>query len=126
MLKSFKYVVSRILKYLLKKKICLIILDSKHTLWCFVSYVSFSSCQRNLIKTFQIEGMISLIKKNEFDFFMRHAKNSRQNVPKSDFQSQFSTSKIIRIVLKKFSLKNINLGAHFLFLLILCKSKSFL
>ena len=29
------------------------------------------------------------------------AKNSRQKVPKSDFQSQFSTSKIIRIFIKK-------------------------
>ena len=28
-----------------------------------VPMVSFSSCQRNLIKTFQIEGMITLIKK---------------------------------------------------------------
>ena len=47
------------------------------------------------------------------------AKNSCQKVPKSDFQTQFSRSKII---LKK-SLKNINLGAHFLFLLILCSIK---
>ena len=38
------------------------------------------------------------------------AKNSHQKVPKSDFQSQFS-------------LNNINLGAHFLFLLILCSIK---
>ena len=30
------------------------------------------------------------------------AKNSHQKVPKSDFQSQFSTSKIIRIFLKIF------------------------
>ena len=51
------------------------------------------------------------------------AKNSRQKVPKSDFQSQFSMSKIIQIFLKKNSLKNINLGAHFLFLLILCSIK---
>ena len=29
------------------------------------------------------------------------AKNSHQKVPKSDFQSQFSSSKIIRIILKK-------------------------
>jgi hypothetical protein len=34
----------------------------------------------------------------------------------SDFQSQFSTSKIIRIFLIFFSLKNINLGANFLLL----------
>ena len=30
--------------------------------------VSFSSCQRNLIKTFQIEGMIALITKMTFIF----------------------------------------------------------
>ena len=34
-------------------------------------------------------------------------------VPKFDFQSQFSMSKIIRIFLNFFSLNNINLGAHF-------------
>ena len=51
------------------------------------------------------------------------AKNRRQKVPKSDFQSRFSTSKILRIFLKKFSLKNINLGATFLFLSILCSIK---
>ena len=51
------------------------------------------------------------------------AKNRRQKVPKSDFQSRFSTSKILRIFLKKNLLKNINLVAHFLFLLILCSIK---
>ena len=51
------------------------------------------------------------------------AKNRRQKMPKSDFQSRFSMSKIIRIFLKKNSLENINLGAHFLFLSILCSMK---
>ena len=51
------------------------------------------------------------------------AQNSRQKMPKSDFQSQFSMSKIVRIFLKKFSLKNINLGALFLVLLISCSIK---
>ena len=37
-------------------------------------------------------------------------------VPTSDFQIQFSMSKIIQNFLKKFSLKNIILGAHFLLL----------
>ena len=36
--------------------------------------------------------------------------------PNSDFQSQFSMSKNIRIFLKKISLKNMILGAHFLLL----------
>ena len=39
-----------------------------------------------------------------------------QKVPKFDFQSQFYMSKIISIFLNFFSLKNINLGAHFLLL----------
>ena len=39
-----------------------------------------------------------------------------QKVPKFDFQSQFSMSKIIRIFLIFFSLKNINFVAHFLLL----------
>ena len=37
-----------------------------------------------------------------------------QKVPKSDFQSEFSMSKIIRIFLIFFSMKNKGLGAHFL------------
>ena len=41
---------------------------------------------------------------------------SRQKVPKSDFQSQFSMSKIIRIFLIFFSLKNISLEEGFLLL----------
>ena len=39
--------------------------------WACISYsphVSFSSCQRNLIKTFQIEGIIALIKKMDLIF----------------------------------------------------------
>ena len=36
-----------------------------------------------------------------------------QKVPKFDFQSQFSMSKIIQIFLIFFSLKNTNLGANF-------------
>ena len=51
------------------------------------------------------------------------AKNRRQKMPKSDFQSPFSVSKIIQIFRKKNSLENINLGAHFLFLSILCSMK---
>ena len=51
------------------------------------------------------------------------AKIGCQKVPKSDFQSQSSTSKIIQIFLNFFSLKNINFGAHCLFLLILSSIK---
>ena len=31
--------------------------------------ISFSSCQRNMIKTFQIDGMIALITKMDLIFF---------------------------------------------------------
>ena len=51
------------------------------------------------------------------------AKNRRQKVSKSDFESRFSSSKILQIFLKKILLKNINLGATFLFLSILCSIK---
>ena len=39
-------------------------------MWCVVCTrsVSFSSCQRNLIKTFQIDGMIALITKMDLIF----------------------------------------------------------
>ena len=51
------------------------------------------------------------------------AKNRRQKMPKSNFQNRFSTSKILQIFLKKILLENINLGATFLFLSILCSIK---
>ena len=63
--------------------------------------VSFSSCQRNLIKTFQTEGMFALITKMDLIFSCYTAKNRCQKVPNSDFQSQFSTSKITRNFQKK-------------------------
>ena len=37
-------------------------------------------------------------------------------MPISDFKSEFSVSKIIQIFLNKFLLKNIDQGAHILFL----------
>ena len=43
-------------------------------------------------------------------------RESCQKVPKFDFQSQFSMSKIIQIFLNFFSLKNTNLEAQFLLL----------
>ena len=38
----------------------------RHSNYC--TLVNFSSCQRNLIKTFQIEGMIALIAKMDLIF----------------------------------------------------------
>ena len=46
----------------------------------------------------------------------QNSKISWQETPISDFQSDFSMSKIIRILVIFFSLKNINLGAHILLL----------
>jgi len=44
------------------------------------------------------------------------AKNSRQKVPKSDFQSQFSASKIIRNFIKKFFIEEYqSRGTFFVF-----------
>ena len=51
------------------------------------------------------------------------ATNRCQKVPKSDFQSRFSMLKIIQTFLKINLWDNINLGAHFLFLSILCSFK---
>ena len=51
-----------------------------------------------------------------FDVCTTELLQSCQKVQKTDFQSQFSMSTIIRIVLIFFSLKNINLGEQFLVL----------
>ena len=60
-------------------------------------WLSFSSCQRNLIKTFQIEAMICTDHKNGIDFFMRLVKWPKIDVKKCqnlilkvDFQRQKS------------------------------------
>ena len=45
-----------------------------------------------------------------------HFCNEGQKWPKSEFQSQFLMSKIVRIFLGLFSLNNINLEEHFLLL----------
>ena len=56
----------------------------------------------------------------KLDRFLPKNHNQRKllnfEVPKFDFQSQFSMSKIIRIFLNFFLLKNTNLGAHILLL----------
>ena len=56
---------------------------------------------------------INILKGKFFKKFCRGA-SVRQKVPKSYFQSQFLMSKIDGIKKKKKSLKNINLGDHFL------------
>ena len=50
---------------------------------------SFSSCQRNLIKTFQIEGMIALITKMTLIFFLRLVKWPKIAVKKSQIFQKF-------------------------------------
>ena len=51
--------------------------------------VSFSSCQRTLIKTFQIEAMIVLISKVALIFFMRLVKWLKIAVKKANFFRTF-------------------------------------
>ena len=64
----------------------------------------------------QLSGKQHFFIKKKFWQINVHSKFSDRKMPISDFQSQFSMSKIIRIFLKKNSLKNINLGACFLLL----------
>ena len=49
-----------------------------------------------------------------FDLTFTDVHMGSQKVPKSDFQSHFSMSEKVEFFLKKISLKNINLGPHFL------------
>ena len=56
----------------------------------------------------------SVKEKYFFDLTFTDVHMGCQKVPKSDFQSQFSMSKNVRIFLKNISLNNINLGPHFL------------
>ena len=58
----------------------------------------------------------SVKEKYFFDLTFTDVQMGRQKVPKSDFQSHFSMSKIIRIFLIFFSLKNINLEEGYLLL----------
>ena len=51
--------------------------------------LSFSSCQRNLMKTFQIEGMIALIIKKDLIFFMRLFKWPKIAVKKRQIFQKF-------------------------------------
>ena len=52
-------------------------------------------------------------KKYFFDLTYTDVHMGRQKVPTSDFQSQFSMSKIIGIFRNFFSLNNVYLGVHF-------------
>ena len=56
----------------------------------------------------------SVKEKYFFDLTFTDVHMGRQKVPKSDFQSHFSMSKIIGIFLNFFSLKNISLEEGFL------------
>ena len=77
------------------------------------SLVSISSGQRNLMKTYHNDANTSRIPqialKIFFDFFWQRSK-----LQKSDFQSHFSMSKIVQILTKKKSLKDINFGQQLL------------
>ena len=62
----------------------------------------------------KVFGQESAVVKWNYQILSLHLVTVGQKVPILDFQSEFSMSKIIRIFLKKNSLKNINLGAPFL------------
>ena len=76
-----------------------------------VSIVEFHDRALSIGKVF---GQESSVVKWNYQILSLHLVTARQKVPILDFQSEFSMSKIIRIFLKKNSLKNINLGAPFL------------
>ena len=77
----------------------------------WVSVVEFHDQALSIGKVF---GQESTVVKWNYQILSLHLVTVRQKVPILDFQSEFSMSKIIRIFLKKFSLKNINLSAPFL------------
>ena len=79
------------------------------TIW--VSVVEFHDPTLGIGKVF---GQESTVVKWNYQILSLHLVTVCQKVPILDFQSEFSMSKIIRIFLKKKSLKNINLGAPFL------------
>ena len=60
-------------------------------------------------------------RKKNYDLTFTDVHMSRQKVPKSDFLSQFSMSKVIRIFLIFFSLKNISLEEGFFAIVIFFK-----
>ena len=73
----------------------------------WVSVVEFHDGALGIGKVF---GQESTVVKWNFQILRLHLVTVCQKVPILDFQSEFSMSKIIRIFLKKNSLKNINLG----------------
>ena len=58
----------------------------------------------------------NVIPKGDYFILATDVAVSCPKVQKSDFQSQFSTSKMMRMFQKIFPLKHINLGANFLLL----------
>ena len=63
----------------------------------------------------KVFGQESTVVKGNYQILSLHLVRVCQKVPILDFQNEFFMSKIIRIY-HFFSLKNTNLGAHFLFL----------
>ena len=66
--------------------------------------VSFSSIQRNLIKTFPIEAMIALITKMalHIGFFLRRVKWPKIAVKKANFFKNFRNKSRLILMLHKF------------------------
>ena len=76
----------------------------------WVSVVEFHDQALSIGKVF---GQESTVVEWNYQILSLHLVTVCQKVPILDFQSEFSMSKIIRIFLKKNSLKNINLGTPF-------------
>ena len=77
----------------------------------WVAVVEFHDPTLSIGKVF---GQESTVVKWNYQILSLHLVTVCQKVPILDFQCEFSMSKIIRIFLKKISMKYINLGAPFL------------
>ena len=76
--------------------------------------VTISPCQLNFIKKFQVETLLAVITKTVFIFAWDLAKHTYWKVQKSDFQSQFSMSKILWIFLKQIFIEKYQFRSNFL------------
>ena len=84
-------------------------LVTSHAHYSCSSYITFKNCLATSASNGSlIEWKMAIFHKEHF--FIR---SSDRKMPISDFQCQFSMSKIIRTFLNLFSMKNINLGTCF-------------
>ena len=87
-----------------------------HTTYLII--VKYSSVPTEGMKILGIPTVLFIIVIWVLEFSNGEYKIRSQKVPKFDFQSKFSMSKIIRIFLNYFSLNNTNLGTQVLWLIV--------